>query len=426
MSGLTARQRKHVYMRSSIFDDEGPSVKNIYNSKNQASVLQEVERLEAQGKQPPDPHIFDLPCPTDFRLSQNAGHNVVFGPGTEKCPEVHANKEPAIPREYWKSDVNLHWADPRNELNRSRMREQTSTGGMAVHPTGDTEVTAKERNAFEQSSGLFDWERMTAMSTQHPHRELQSCSEHFLANQTLAHKDEDLRPEQRMRINLEASTSSTFRGRDGSPEAVVATPNEDPAGASRRRKEKNFSDIFGTHMPERTEVMHRSGATDSQSCSWLDARAEVEAREKAAGLESVHEKRFEERNATERRLNELQSRVLLGSDEAPAPDMGTRMQRRTTDQRNERICWETNTLMEAGSELARREMGREFGNENQSAWARKCAEQASTNLGEDSAVVDSVAGKKLERITVPAPERGETRPMSAMDRKQQNLSSSIF
>merc|ERR1719191_1629542 len=148
---LSARERKKVYMRSSIFDPEGPSVKNIYSRARQESVLAEVEKLEAAAKVPPDPELLALPTPADMRLSQNEGHNTVFGPGTVDLPSVHATHEENIPREYWKSDVNLHWADPRNELNRSRRTEEADT-------RVGVDISAKERGAFEMSSELFDWE----------------------------------------------------------------------------------------------------------------------------------------------------------------------------------------------------------------------------------------------------------------------------
>jgi hypothetical protein len=405
-------------MRSSIFDEGGPSMKNIYNPNRQHDVLAEVERLEKLGHQPPNPEQFNIASPADFRLSQNAGHNAVFGPGTEDCPAVHAVKEPAIPREYWKSDVNLHWADPRNEINRSRRTEEADT-------RVGVDISAKERGAFEMSSELFDWERMTHVSTAHPSKELQSCAEHFLANQTEPHDTNAKTAEERLRRNLDESQTSTFK-RDGSPEPMASQiPNEDPTHLSRRRHEKNFSDIFGTQMPERVEVKQRSGATDSLSCSWLDARAEVEARERAAGFGA--EDQFEKRDAVERRLNELQSRVIFGSEQGPRPDAAVR-HRLDSKQGKERITWETTTLMESGSELARRAMGHDFGNEQQGAWARKVQEQASTDLGEDPAVVEASAVPdylKPQRLTLPTPDP-PARPMSAAERKQKNLGSQIF
>lgn len=413
---LSARERKKVYMRSSIFDADGPSVKNIYSKKRQESVLAEVEKLEAAARVPPDPSQFALPNPADMRLSQNAGHNAVFGEGTSDVPELHALKETSIPREYWKSDVNLHWADPRNELNRSR----------AMHQQPTEETSARGRATFEMSSELFDWERMTNVSTQHPTKEIQSCVEHFLAPQPEHMTDTGAKDAcERMRMNLEESKASFFK-RDASPEPSKVVSNEDPAGATRRRGEKNFSDMFNTSMPERSKVKQRCGASDSMSLSWLDARAEVEARERGALQGHVSEAKFEKFDPVERRLNELQSRVTFGEEAEPVE--GSKRALRTNDQEKERICWETGTLMESGSELARREMTREFGSDK-SAWSRKKLEQESSAHITDlqKMPVTEPVEMKPPRMTIPPIHEGiRERPLSASARKHANLASNIF
>merc|ERR1719310_2564020 len=314
---LTARERKKVYMRSSIFDPEGPSVKNIYSRARQESVLAEVEKLETAAKVPLDPTLLALPTPADMRLSQNEGHNSVFGPGTEDLPSVHAHQEESIPREYWKSDVNLHWADPRNELNRAKPKPDPKS--------------AKGRAAYERSSELFDWERMTTMSTMYPAKEIQSCTEHFLANTEQPHMIEAQDAHGRLRMNLDESNESSFK-RATSPELTKEIPNENPEHFDRRRKEKNFSDIFECEMPERAKVKQRSGAGDCMSLSWLDARAEVEARERGALTGHTSEEVFEKYDPTERRLNELKSHIPIGAGDG---DTETHKELRTTDQTHE-------------------------------------------------------------------------------------------
>jgi len=413
---LTARERKKVYMRSSIFDPEGPSVKNIYSRARQEKVLAEVEKLETAAKVPLDPTLLALPTPADMRLSQNEGHNSVFGPGTEDLPSVHAHQEESIPREYWKSDVNLHWADPRNELNRARPKPDPKS--------------AKGRAAYERSSELFDWDRMTTVSTMHPAQEIQSVSEHFLANAETPHIIAAKDAHDRLRMNLDESNESSFK-RTHSPEPTKEIANENPEHFERRRKEKNFSDLFETEMKERTKVKQRSGASDSMSLSWLDARAEVEARERGALVNSAapgsaarwaSEEVFEKYDPTERRLNELKSHIPIG----PKDETETHKDLRTTDQTQERICWETGTLLEAGSELARREMMREFGDEKSSAWDRKKHEQESTtNI---TSMQDAHAPeRKPPRMTIPPIHEGlRERPLSAFERKHRNLESNIF
>jgi hypothetical protein len=405
---LSARDRKKVYMRSSIFDPEGPSVKNIYSRARQEKVLAEVEKLETAAKVPLDPTLLALPTPADMRLSQNEGHNSVFGPGTEDLPSVHAHQEESIPREYWKSDVNLHWADPRNELNRARPKPDPKS--------------AKGRAAYERSSELFDWDRMTTVSTMHPAQEIQSVSEHFLANAETPHIIAAKDAHDRLRMNLDESNESSFK-RTHSPEPTKEIANENPEHFERRRKEKNFSDLFETEMKERTKVKQRSGASDSMSLSWLDARAEVEARERGALVGHTSEEVFEKYDPTERRLNELKSHIPIGANEMESE---LHKDHRTTEQSQERICWETGTLLEAGSELARREMMREFGDDKLNAWDRKKHEQESTtNI--TSMQEAHAPERKPPRMTIPPIHEGlRERPMSAFERKHKNLESNIF
>merc|ERR1719498_2044695 len=203
--------------------------------------------------------------PADMRLTQNHGHDAVFHDCDEHIETVHQQENDAIPREYWKSDANLHWSDPRNELNRRH------------HKDAD-KVTAKDRSHYELSSELFDTERRTETTgdpaTVDP---LISSTSYFLQpdKEKVGVDHDDLKPPDRLRRNLRASETSTLR-QDVSPPPEPPVEDEDPAFASRRRKEKNFSDMFGAQMPAR-DPLHRSVVTATNSCSWLDSRAEVEA-----------------------------------------------------------------------------------------------------------------------------------------------------
>merc|ERR1719265_78884 len=123
---LTARQRKHVYMSSSIFDSQGPSTSSIYAPAQQQRIFEQIPKK----KQPDETFLrtLDLPAPSDMRQTQNRGHSAVLGPAhclnsgppTEAIPVVRSNPDNNIPQEYWKTDVNLSWSDPRNEMNRPR------------------------------------------------------------------------------------------------------------------------------------------------------------------------------------------------------------------------------------------------------------------------------------------------------------------
>jgi hypothetical protein len=160
------------------------------------------------------------------------------------------------------------------------------------------------------------------------------------------------------------------------------------------------------------------------SLSWLDARAEVEARERGALIGHTSEDVFEKYDPTERRLNELKSHIPF--PHAKDVETETHKDLRTTDQSQERICWETGTLLEAGSELARREMMRDFGDEKSSAWDRKKHEQESTtNI--TSMQEAHASERKPPRMTIPPIHDAlRERPMSAFERKHRNLASNIF
>merc|ERR1711924_475689 len=96
----------------------------------------------------------------------------------------------------------------------------------------------------------------------------------------------------------------------------------------------------------------RTGASDCMSLSWLDARAEVEARERGALIGHTSEQVFEKYDPTERRLNELKSHIPIGMTDV---ETETHKELRTTDQTRSASAGKL-ARFEAGSELARREM----------------------------------------------------------------------
>merc|ERR1719217_1038133 len=134
---LNARQRKNVYMHSTIFSGEGPTEKSVYAPARQHELLSSISpNLRKHNQTVPD---IDLPSPADIAATQHAGHGVVMpsdiphhqpikglhprettkealvgvaGQG-DAIRVVHAEgKDGRIPREFWQTSVNVQWHDP--------------------------------------------------------------------------------------------------------------------------------------------------------------------------------------------------------------------------------------------------------------------------------------------------------------------------
>jgi hypothetical protein len=123
-----------------------------------------------------------------------------------------------------------------------------------------------------------------------------------------------------------------------------AVSDEDPVFAGRRRQEKNFSDLFGTQMGERNQIKDREEVLASKTCSFLDTRGEIAARNKGRWKDS------DDVNASSRKEAERDSRLF--DFECPnRPDMEP--DHRVVNH-HERVCWDTKDIMQSGSEIARR------------------------------------------------------------------------
>eukprot|EP00397_Hematodinium_sp_SG-2012_P018726 GEMP01019195.1.p1 GENE.GEMP01019195.1~~GEMP01019195.1.p1 ORF type:complete len:456 (+),score=94.55 GEMP01019195.1:62-1429(+) len=326
--GLNARQRKQVYMHSSIFEQGGPTTKSYYVPQNQENIYQHLHK-GMKREFAPELHV---PRPSDMKQTQNFGHNVVFPSRMGQPHETNETYDPshkpqyqrrdsdrmqiikshheqteAIPREQWAcpdiflksrdEDTHLGWKDTRNELARDHSHSRDS-------------VSARDLKYYELSSSLFDHKRLQALNPKNGQKEageLQSSCAHFLSEDSSLKKS-DCTPhsaEERFQENLMASTESNIfpaandhrspSNRYGS----LDEPQEDP----RRRHEKNFSDIFGKAAPCPKKILVRGEATTSSNCSWLDSRAEISYRNKFP-------KAFLPKSPTHRKEMELQSSIF--------------------------------------------------------------------------------------------------------------------
>jgi len=472
---LNARERKRVYMHSTIFDNGGPTSKSIY-AQNQQNDLYEglTDSLRVR-----DAPSMDLPRPSDMQCTQNAGHGVVMpsnvgvdcrgsrGPQSvngqafrTSCAEVMVNDgdimpvvkagnradRTAIPQEYWQTSVNLQWHDPTNERSRPNKNRNKDMG-------------AQELKMQELSSEIFGQQRMNFTSTANPSADLLSTEADYL--QVDSSLNRNLRQEKqcegqgqqpasaydRFTQNLGDSNRNTMSRPDQAAPAPMPL-EEDPGTVPRRRQEKNFSDLFGTQMGERRDIRDREEVLGTRTCSFLDTRAEIAVRNKdhwRGGQSDLQGADIQERPRVSNLRKEAETDSSLFERRAPQ-----KPQRNSADKNidgNERVCWDTSEIMSFQSEIARRSRLKDF-EVSQSAPDRKHQSMASQGVrqgigGEydldEPQFSPRGSSPRANRITDPprtqsrvggggyaVEQANDPRPRSAKDTKLASLQSSIF
>eukprot|EP00929_Paragymnodinium_shiwhaense_P067774 TRINITY_DN34079_c0_g1_i2.p1 TRINITY_DN34079_c0_g1~~TRINITY_DN34079_c0_g1_i2.p1 ORF type:complete len:476 (+),score=103.95 TRINITY_DN34079_c0_g1_i2:79-1428(+) len=355
---LNARQRKNVYMHSTIFSEGGPTEKSVYAPARQHELLSSISpNLRKNNQSTPD---IDLPSPADIAATQHAGHGVAM-------PSSHAHHQPiegqharvsnrealvgeaglqgdairvvqaqgrdgTIPREFWATSVNVNWHDPRNEI--SRARETPS------------ERSAQDKKINELSSEIFGKERLlTASASQRG--ELLADTAHVLQkdtslDRTAGRRDPAASANRRFHGNLRHSDNNTHAHATVTQEAKDVGPareDENPAFRARRRQEKNFSDLFDVQMAERQDLNKRGDIVHSHTCSFLDTRSEIAVRNQT-GWRSEAAASAQDRAEAERRS------ALFNGEPPMRPELEVHT--------HERCYWETKDGMQIGSEIARR------------------------------------------------------------------------
>jgi len=377
---LNARERKRVYMHSTIFDNGGPTSKSIYGQNQQ----KEINAGLAGSLKTRAPPAMDLPRACDARQTQNAGHGVVIPsnvgvdrrgvperdgqdmrngsmPRTSGTEVLVADGNPmpilkaggkdreVIPQEFWQTSVNMQWHDTRNEAARQNKNRNTDLG-------------AQELKLHELSSEIFGKARLRNCSTSNPGADLLSTEADYL--QTDSSLNPNLRQERKMQSqsnafdrvqsNLAASNQNTMSRSDQAAPPPICS-EEDPSTIPRRRQEKNFSDLFGTQMGERRDIKDREEVLATHSCSFLDSRSEIAARNKA-GWRANHSDvqgadQNERPNVASLRTEAEQSSNLFDRGQPQKPRANAADVQVSND---ERACWDTKDIMQGGSEVARR------------------------------------------------------------------------
>lgn len=454
---LNARQRKHVHMHSSIFDAGGPESQSVYLQGRQQAVYENLKSTLGSANRHHRPEL-SMPSAGDIKCTQNAGHGVVLpsnyaiqpsqrpssgmtGPEVlvydgEAGSVLHAaaRDHAAIPKEFWSTSVNLQWHDTRNEKCRghAQVLERQQMG-------------AQEMKRQELSSEVFGKARMTEASTSSARHELLADSADFLKMDSShcarsrpstapggARQQEEVAARDRFQHNLAGSVHNNLPRAESRPQVQVDEPSADREVAERRRRqEKNFSDLFGTQMGERNQTRDREEVTATRSCSFLDMRSEIAARNKG------HWRPDELDGPSRRKEAEYGSRLFeRATAEKPAmePQVAQVLH-------GERAAWDTQSSMHGASEIARRQRQKDhlkdFADlEGHTHLSRKQAdmgsEQIRLNLGAPAAPKYEPTSIQRFGPPVDSPRKGlnpverEQLLCSAKDTKLASLQSSIF
>lgn len=418
-TGLTARQRKQVFMHSTIFDGESPHKNSVYGAKRQYELYDKVGNTLAKKEWEPNLH---MPSPADLQCTQNAGHGVVMPSGSFTAKHIEANepmtvmqaskKGDAIPKEFWATSVKLEWSDPRNEISRNKDGRKLDAATMKRH---------------ELSSQMFDTERNFDASTVSPKKELlagtvgalkvdSSLDKHNYAkadpvgkNKLQQNRRQD-NANSRYHRNLANSQFNTMKEPtdDHIPlESATAPVADDPDTLYRRRTEKNFSDLFGTKMGERKKIDNRMEVTGSKNCSFLDSRSEIARRNENKWRPDDDDKAEGSRGGGD---------TVSKSREEMLAD-------------HERVCWDTRSIMDSGSEIARRSRLKAFDDDpSRAAQHRKREDLSSSQVKEGLGAPQTpphsprVAGMRSNR----GPAKSGIQQVSAKETKMAFLQSSIF
>lgn len=447
---LNSRERKQVYMHSTIFDPQGPSAKSLYAPNTQQML---ADQIKARNVTPDwSQRDLSLPSPSDIQCTQNIGSNVVLPQerpaparrawedneeplparaSSTNClvadgqviPVVRSQKDPhSIPKEYRAVSVNLQWSDPRNELNRMKANRDGPVKGAA----------ALKRQEF--SSEIFDKPRLTQPSTTNPGHELLSSAGNFLQMDSAV--DPHIKAEGRAKggnaedshgqftKNLRVSHESTLNDNL----AQADRPENPPMlleESGRRQCEKNYSDLFGTQMPARQQIKERNEVLATTNISVFDTKSEIAGRNKGR-WNSKKEGDDPAICGALRKEKDLSSNLF---DQATPgkPDMHPE---KKVVHRGERATWDTRDFMTANSEIARRGRMQEFEDDGRTALSRKFQELGSTNfrsgVGQDMDPNPTSPRASPHMLTAPvAPKRFE-RQHNPKEMKQAFLQSSIF
>mmetsp|Transcript_60867 Transcript_60867/g.162942 ORF Transcript_60867/g.162942 Transcript_60867/m.162942 type:complete len:446 (-) Transcript_60867:96-1433(-) len=351
---LSARQRKQVYMHSAIFEASGAPQESVYTASRQHAVMGEVNRAL---RTPRREHEAVLPKPADMKATANFGHGVViwngsavsstsavagagggpqdfvnFGETAEPMPVVHANRDDrGMPREFRGTSTSLQWSDTRAE--RVSCRGQGFFDARAGMDAG-------ARKQQDLSSEIFGGRA--------PKTEARPASGVKIELPTGSERQEVKTPfsaRERQSRNLNPSNESQFSVYEASP-APGHPGKEDAAPEARRRSERNYSDLFGKPTAG-SSAISRTELHGTTNAHFLDFHVEIASRK------------------MERR--------------SPPPPKERVIYRPSAS--TERACWDTRSIMDSSSEIARRSREHAQQEGDRQARDRSASERKRVELG---------------------------------------------
>lgn len=372
---MSARQRKQVYMSSSLFETGGAPTTPVYNVTRQADIHGQLKHCLSVPPRKQGAEI-RLPSPRDCKLTVNAGHGGAILPsdqrecsnertrfGGQADPEagtygttlaslrlIRAAEDGAIPKEFKATHTNLNWMDTRSE-------SATLRRGQDFHTARKT-MDASTLKRQELSSEVFGARHVEVSPRRRKDSEVNESGSALEARRPVSARV-------RAHLNLAGSDATLFSSRPQFARSVsppIDRTNlwgeaEDSITRVRRRTERNYSDIFGSAS---ASTSRRKGPREeilsTSKCSWLDQAAEVASR-----------------NLSRRSPSPTPSGGLMGASEEskgyvtvwdpPWVDTGDRRETSPHERlvhKQERACWDTTTLMDCSSEITRRNRERVY------------------------------------------------------------------
>mmetsp|Transcript_56255 Transcript_56255/g.131784 ORF Transcript_56255/g.131784 Transcript_56255/m.131784 type:complete len:488 (+) Transcript_56255:80-1543(+) len=371
---LSARQRKQVYMSSNLFDEGAPPPHSKYVATRQAEIYDKIRTLKRV-----EPKVMDYskPLPAEMRLTANSGQaaaasiqkvpsrtdggygtRVQFGDHAEPFNVVGLSKPSEhLPKEMWGTNTKLGWSDMRSEILRPQGAEMKAWNN----------ADARSRKRQDLSSEVIASGRQVHPSTQRPGQEIRSapmknihCTDTSLDPQARSKRSSSLAPRDRFVSNLACSEDCQFNDqetRDTSAPPPLrwrsggGADSKRDSSESRRRTERNFSDLTGTARgcATRTGLSSGNHVHHSAGNNFLNPNNETESRKGPRQFVSPRCTQEMNRSAVLGDYDPGQLDVVLQSARAPGEQQVLN---------TERAAFDTRSVMELESEITRRQRER--------------------------------------------------------------------
>jgi len=386
-------------MHSALFEAGGAPPESVYAQSRQHTVMGEVNRAL---RTPRREHEVVLPKPADMKATANFGHGVViwggsavsstngasngnmggpqefvnFGETAEPMQVVHASRDDrGIPREFRGTNTNLQWNDIRAERISCRGQDfYTSRAGM----------DAGARKQQDLSSEIFG--KAQKIEATRPHNikneQPRAGSERQEVSTPQSARD-------RLSRNLNPSNESQFSVYEAKHRNGESSKDTDAGSEARRRAERNYSDLFGKPASDKpSQVVNRTDLHGTSNVNFLDMHVEVATRK-----------------ADRRSPAPPKERVIYRPSASP-----------------ERACWDTRSIMDSGSEIARRCRERSRQEGDRPARDRSASERKRVELG--SGQLRLGTGASLEPHDTPRPGRASRTAGPPTSQTQRSLTDS--